>query len=238
MNNILEIKNLNKKIYKKEILKNINLTLSEGKIMALLGPNGSGKTSLLKIIASLSHQNSGEILINGEKPGLNTKKYVSFLSDMEILPTQLNIKQAINLYKSFFEDFDVEKSNKLLNDLNLDMNQEISTLSKGMKEKFYLILCLSRNAKLYILDEPIAGVDILTREEILNIIIENIHENAGVIITTHLIDDIEHIFDEIAFINDGNIIGVHNAEDIRIKEKMTVSEFYKKVFRNGGNLDV
>lgn len=238
MNNILEIENLSKSIYGKKILKDINLTLKQGRIMALLGPNGSGKTSLLKIIAALSHQNSGKIFINGEEPGINTKKIVSFLSDTEILPTQLKIREALNLYNTFFEDFDMEKSKKLLDDLNLNLDHEISTLSKGMKEKFYLILCLSRNTKLYILDEPIAAVDVLTREEILKIIIENIYENASVIITTHLIDDIEHIFDEIAFINEGSIVGIYDAEDIRTKEKSTISEFYKKIFRNGGNLNV
>ena len=237
MNKILEIKNLSKKLSGNLILNNLNLSLEKGKILAILGPNGVGKTTLLKMIAGLSRPSGGKILINGLEPSRKTKEYISFLSDKEILPNHLKIKRAIKLYETFFADFDTKKSHYLLEKLGLNENLEIRTLSKGMKEKFYLILCLSRNAKLYILDEPIAGVDVITREDILKIIVENIYEDASVIVTTHLIDDIEHIFDEFAFMQNGAISKVYNAEKMRNEENMTITEFYKKIYRKGENLN-
>lgn len=238
MSKILEIKNLSKKLSGNLILNKLNLSLDKGKILAILGPNGAGKTTLLKMIAGLSKPSGGEILIDGLNPSIKTKEFVSFLSDKEILPDRMKIKNAIKLYETFFADFVTKKAYKLLEQLELNENQEIRTLSKGMKEKFYLILCLSRNAKLYILDEPIAGVDVITREDILKIIVENIYEDASVIVTTHLIDDIEHIFDEFVFMQNGAVSEIYNAEKIRNEENITITEFYKKIYRNGGNLNV
>lgn len=238
MSKILEIKNLSKKLSGNLILNKLNLSLDRGKILAILGPNGAGKTTLLKMIAGLSKPSGGEILIDGLNPNIKTKEFVSFLSDKEILPDHMKIKNAIKLYETFFADFVTKKAYKLLEQLELNENQEIRTLSKGIKEKFYLILCLSRNAKLYILDEPIAGVDVITREDILKIIVENIYEDASVIVTTHLIDDIEHIFDEFVFMQNGAVSEIYNAEKIRNEENITITEFYKKIYRNGGNLNV
>ncbi|NYV28259.1 ABC transporter ATP-binding protein [Streptobacillus felis] len=232
MNNVLEIKNLNKKFKNKLVLDNLNLTLKENKIVGILGPNGSGKTTLLKIIAGLSKENSGEILIKGMKPSTKTKAIVSYLSDKNFIDNSLKVYQAINLYNAFF-DFDLNKAIRLLGEMKLDSNVEIASLSKGMKEKLFLILTLSRNAKIFILDEPIAGVDVITRDQILNLIIDNVLENSTIIVTTHLIRDIERIFDEVAFLKDGKIDKVHSVDELRENLGLTIEDLYKETFGEG-----
>ncbi|CAM3088888.1 ABC transporter ATP-binding protein [Streptobacillus felis] len=232
MNNVLEIKNLNKKFKNKLVLDNLNLTLKENKIVGILGPNGSGKTTLLKIIAGLSKENSGEILIKGMKPSTKTKAIVSYLSDKNFIDNSLKVYQAINLYNDFF-DFDLNKAIRLLGEMKLDSNVEIASLSKGMKEKLFLILTLSRNAKIFILDEPIAGVDVITRDQILNLIIDNVLENSTIIVTTHLIRDIERIFDEVAFLKDGKIDKVHSVDELRENLGLTIEDLYKETFGEG-----
>ncbi|WP_156299250.1 ABC transporter ATP-binding protein [Streptobacillus canis] len=232
MNNILEIKNLNKKFSNKLVLDNLNLTLGENKIVGILGPNGSGKTTLLKIIAGLAKENSGEILINGMKPSTKTKAIVSYLSDKNFIDNSLKVYQALNLYNDFF-DFDMQKAVRLLDEMKLDSKAEIASLSKGMKEKLFLILTLSRNAKIFILDEPIAGVDVITRDQILNLIIDNVFENSTVIVTTHLIRDIERIFDEVAFLKNGKIDKVYSVDELRESRGLTIEELYKETFGEG-----
>lgn len=232
---MLKIENLTKYYGKKEILKNLNLNIEKGKILGILGPNGSGKTTLLKIIAGLSRLNSGKITIDELPISVETKKIVSYLSDKQFLDSSLKIKDAIELYNDFF-DFDKDKALKLINELDLDINSEIFSLSKGMKEKVYLILTLSRNAKLYILDEPIAGVDIITRDQILKMIVENIYSDATVIVTTHLIRDIEKIFDNVCFLKDGKIEKIYDVEKIREENNITVEDLYKEIFK-GCDLD-
>lgn len=226
---MLKISNLNKYYGKNKIIDNLNLELEPGKIVGILGPNGSGKTTLLKMIAKLSKPYSGEILVDNIPVSIETKKIVSYLSDKNFIDSSLTIEDAINLYEDFF-DFNKVKAHMLLQKMNLDLKKEISTLSKGMKEKVYLILTLSRNAKLYILDEPIAGVDVITRDQILSMIIDNVYEEATVIVTTHLIRDIERIFDQVGFLKDGKIDKLYEVEKIREENNSTVEEMYKNIF--------
>lgn len=232
---MLSIKNLIKKYKNKSVLKNLNLELNSGEILGLLGPNGCGKTTLMKILSTTNSYNSGEIVINGEKLGYITNKYVAFLPDTPFVDKSDTIKKAIDEYSYFFDDFDNTKADILLQKLNLNKNQKISTLSKGMVEKLQLILILSRNAKLYILDEPIAGVDIVTRKEIMKLITENINQDSSVIITTHLISDIEQLFDKVAFLKDGKIDKIHDVETIRYETKKSVEQLYLECF--GGNIN-
>lgn len=232
---MLSIKNLTKKYKNKSVLKNLNLELNSGEILGLLGPNGCGKTTLMKILSTTNSYNSGEIVINGEKLGYITNKYVAFLPDTPFVDKSDTIKNAIDEYSYFFDDFDNTKADILLQKLNLNKNQKISTLSKGMVEKLQLILILSRNAKLYILDEPIAGVDIVTRKEIMKLITENINQDSSVIITTHLISDIEQLFDKVAFLKDGKIDKIHDVETIRYETKKSVEQLYIECF--GGNIN-
>lgn len=232
---MLSIKNLIKKYKNKSVLKNLNLELNSGEILGLLGPNGCGKTTLMKILSTTNSYNSGEIVINGEKLGYITNKYVAFLPDTPFVDKSDTIKKAIDEYSYFFDDFDNTKADILLQKLNLNKNQKISTLSKGMVEKLQLILILSRNAKLYILDEPIAGVDIVTRKEIMKLITENINQDSSVIITTHLISDIEQLFDKVAFLKDGKIDKINDVETIRYETKKSVEQLYIECF--GGNIN-
>lgn len=232
---MLSIKNLTKKYKNKSVLKNLNLELNSGEILGLLGPNGCGKTTLMKILSTTNSYNSGEIVINGEKLGYITNKYVAFLPDTPFVDKSDTIKKAIDEYSYFFDDFDNTKADILLQKLNLNKNQKISTLSKGMVEKLQLILILSRNAKLYILDEPIAGVDIVTRKEIMKLITENINQDSSVIITTHLISDIEQLFDKVAFLKDGKIDKIHDVETLRYETKKSVEQLYIECF--GGNIN-
>ncbi|WP_064592324.1 ABC transporter ATP-binding protein [Streptobacillus moniliformis] len=234
MKNVLDIKNLNKKYLNSVVLNNLNLTLKENTIVGILGPNGSGKTTLLKIIAGLAKESSGEVLINGLKPSTKTKNMVSYLSDKNFIDNSLKVYQALNLYNDFF-DFDMNKAVRLLDEMKINIKSEIASLSKGMKEKVFLILTLSRNAKIFILDEPIAGVDIITRDQILNIIIENVLENSTMLITTHLIKDIERIFDEVAFLKDGKIDKVYKVDELRENSGLTIEELYKEIFKEGDN---
>lgn len=231
MHNILEIKNLVLK-YKnnKNILQDINLSIEKGKIIGLLGPNGSGKTSLIKSIVGLLRPDSGEIRIDGQAPGIYTKSIISYLPDLDYLPKWMRVKDAMAFFKDFYEDYDHEKSKSLIEFMNLDMNQKISECSHGMIEKLQLALVLSRNAKLYILDEPIAGVDPVVRERILDAIVEFYSEDSSIIITTHLITDIERIFDDIAFIKDGKIISYAGAEEMRFQHNQSVDQIYREVF--------
>lgn len=213
---MINIKNLNKKYRNKIILDNINLNIEKGKIIGLLGPNGSGKTTLMKILLNITKEDNGEIYINNEKKSEETNKYISFLPDAPFIDKDLSINEARNYFKFFYTDFNDKKFENLINKLNLNLKDKIKNLSKGNIEKLNLILILSRDAKIYILDEPIAGVDIVTRNEILKLIIENISDESTAIISTHLIKDIEHIFDQVMFLKDANIDKIYNVEDIRI----------------------
>lgn len=230
MKNIVEIKELTKKYLNKTALNNINLNIQEGKIVGILGPNGSGKTTLIKILTGLLRQTSGEVFIDGNKVGVYTKSVVSYLPDRNFLYKWMKIKDASDLFKDFYSDFDEGKFEELLRFMKLDKNMKIDTLSKGMHEKLNLSLVLARNAKLYILDEPIAGVDPVARDEILNAIINNYNEKSSMVITTHLVRDMENILDDVVFLKDGKIILSDNAESLREERNMNIADIYKEVF--------
>lgn len=231
MYNILKADNLCKSYFNKKALQGANLTIKQGKILGLLGPNGSGKTTLLKIAAGLLHPSSGKIIIDGREPGVYTKSIVSYLPDNEYLFKWMKIKDAVQYFKDFYGDFDEKKAAELLDFMKLDVNSSVKSLSKGMKEKLKLTLVLSRKAKLYILDEPLGGVDPTAREKILDAIINNFSENSSIIITTHLVNDIERIFDDVAFINDGEIVLQGNAEELRQSKNKSIDELYREVFQ-------
>ncbi|MDI3309980.1 MAG: ABC transporter ATP-binding protein [Thermoanaerobacterium sp.] len=227
---ILKATNLIKNYYSKKALKGINIELEEGKILGLLGPNGSGKTTFMKIAAGILRPTSGEILIDGQKPGIYTKSIVSYLPDINYLYKWMRVRDAINFFKDFYVDFDLEKSKRLLDFMKLDENDKVTSLSKGMLEKLHLTLVLSRNAKLYIFDEPLGGIDPNTREKIIDAIIDNIREDSSMIISTHLVRDIERLFDDVAFISDGNIILKGNAEELRTEKGKSIDEILREVY--------
>ncbi len=228
---LLECKHLYKEFDNKQILKDINLKIPRGKIIGLLGKNGTGKSTLIKLINDLLTPTSGEILINGEKPGVKSKEIISYLPERTYLDKEMTIKQVIKYFEEFYKNFDTQKAIKLLKDLNLDINTKISKMSKGMQEKLQLILVMSRNAELYVLDEPLGGVDPATRDYILDTILSNFSEGASVIISTHLISDIERILDEVIFIDNGEIILTSSADELRKKEKLSIDEIFRRYFK-------
>lgn len=228
---LLEVKKLNKSLDNKEILKDINFNLSSGKIIGLLGKNGAGKTTLIKLINDLLTPTTGEILINGKKVGIETKKVISYLPERTYLNKQMKVSEVIDYFKDFYEDFDVTKAKRLLKDLDLDINQHLTKMSKGMQEKVQLVLVMSRNADLYILDEPLGGVDPATRDYILDTILSNFKENASVVISTHLISDIERILDEVIFIDNGKIVLQSDADKLRNKENSSIDDFFRRMFK-------
>ena len=228
---LLEIKNLNKSFDNKKILKDINLNISSGKIVCLLGKNGAGKTTLIKLINDLLTPTSGEILVNGKEIGVESKKVISYLPERPYLNKQMKVSEVIELFKDFYKDFDEEKAIRLLKDLDLDINQSLTKMSKGMQEKVGLVLVMSRKADLYILDEPLGGVDPATRDYILDTILSNFNENASVIISTHLISDIERILDEVIFIDKGELLLQSDADKLRNKEKSSIDEIFRRMFK-------
>ena len=229
--NLLEIKNLSKKFDNKEILSDINLNISGGKIIGLLGRNGAGKTTLIKLINDLLTPSSGEILIKGNEVGVLSKQVISYLPERTYLNKSMKVSEVLDYFKDFYSDFSIDKAKSLLNDLDLDINSKISKMSKGMQEKLQLILVMSRDADLYILDEPLGGVDPATRDYILDTILSNFNENASVIISTHLISDIERILDEVIFIEKGKIILQEDADKLRNKEGSSIDEIFRRMFR-------
>jgi ABC-2 type transport system ATP-binding protein len=228
---LLEIKDLSKSFDNKEILKNINISIQSGRIVGLLGKNGAGKTTIIKLINDLLTPTKGEILIKGEKIGVKSKKIISYLPERTYLNKQMKVLEVINYFKDFYDNFDSEKAIKLLKDLDLDVNQKLSKMSKGMQEKVQLVLVMSRNADLYILDEPLGGVDPATRDYILDTILSNFNENATVIISTHLISDIERILDEVIFIDKGEVVLQSDADKLRNKEKASLDEIFRRMFK-------
>jgi len=228
---LLECKNLCKQFDNKLILQDINLKISRGKIIGLLGKNGAGKSTLIKLINDLLTPTSGEILINGEKPGIHSKEIISYLPERTYLDKEMTIKQVIKYFEEFYKNFDAGKALKLLDDLDLDVNKKISKMSKGMQEKLQLVLVMSRNAELYILDEPLGGVDPATRDYILDTILSNFSEGASVIISTHLISDVERILDEIIFVDQGKIVLTSSADELRNKEKLSIDEVFRRYFK-------
>ena len=228
---LLEINNLNKSFDNKEILKDINLSIQHGKIIGLLGKNGVGKTTLIKIINDLLTPTSGEILIKGQKIGVETKKVISYLPERTYLNKQMKVSEVISYFEDFYDNFDSKKAKKLLKDLDLDINQKLTKMSKGMQEKVQLVLVMSRNADLYVLDEPLGGVDPATRDYILDTILSNFKDGASVLISTHLISDIERILDEVIFIDKGKIALTSSTDELRKKEKASIDEIFRRNFK-------
>ena len=228
---LLECKELCKNYDDKQILKNINLKIPRGKIIGLLGKNGTGKTTLIKLINDLLTPTSGEILINGKKPGVESKEIISYLPERTYLDREMIVKDSIKYFEEFYKNFDSQKAKKLVKELQLDIDAKISKMSKGMQEKLQLILVMSRNAELYILDEPLGGVDPATREHILDTILSNFCDGASVIISTHLIADVERILDEVIFIDKGEIVITSSADELRNKEKASIDEIFRRYFK-------
>ncbi|MGT2666007.1 ABC transporter ATP-binding protein [Streptococcus rifensis] len=228
---LVEIKNLSKRYSNSLALDNINLTLMPGSIIGLLGPNGSGKTTLIKLLNGLLQPNEGEIFINGMKPSPETKKIVSYLPDTTYLDDNMKVVDTLDFFKTFYDDFDMETALLLLKDLNINLDIQLKKLSKGNKEKVQLILVMSRKAKLYILDEPIGGVDPAARDYILRTIINNYSPDASVLISTHLISDIESILDHVVFIHNGHIVRQGNVDDLRVEHGESIDELFRDDFR-------
>ena len=228
---ILECKNLIKSYGRKEALKCIDLQVKRGRIVGLLGPNGSGKSTLIKLANGLLTPTSGEIFIGGMKPGVETKKIVSYLPERTYLNDWMKVSDIIKFFSDFYEDFKVEKAYDMLKNLNINPEDRLKTMSKGTKEKVQLILVMSREAELYLLDEPIAGVDPAAREYILNTIITNYNENATIIISTHLISDIENILEDVIFISNGEIYLTNSVDEIRDEKEKSIDGLFREVFK-------
>ena len=231
MSEILRCENLTKKYSDTTALKSINLTLESGKIVGLLGPNGSGKTTLIKLINGLLTPTEGKVLINDKAPGVETKKEVAYLPDNSYLNSWMTVRQIVNYFKDFYEDFREDLAYEMLKRLSISPDMKLKTLSKGNKEKVCLILVMSRNAKLYVLDEPIAGVDPAARDYVISTIINNYNPEATVLISTHLISDIEQILDEAIFIQQGDILLHKSIDEIREEHQKSVDELFREVCR-------
>lgn len=229
--NILMCRNLSKNFGYFSALSGVNMNIPRGRIIGLLGPNGSGKTTFMKIANGLIVPSEGEILIGGHRPGPETKKIVSFLPATEYLPDWMSVENLVKFFSDFFEDFQQKTAEDMLNRLAINPKARLKTLSKGTKEKVQLILAMSREAELYLLDEPIGGVDPAARDYILNTIITNYNENASVIISTHLIADVEKVLDDVIFIQNGQITMCRSVDDIRETEGKSVDEYFREVFR-------
>lgn len=231
MSELLRCTALTKKYGNVTALNKLDLTVQSGKIIGILGPNGSGKTTLIKLINGLLTPTSGSILVNGEKPGVESKKIVSYLPDNNFLPSWMTAEQIINLFCDFYEDFRPELAYEMLEKLGVSKKTRLKNLSKGNKEKVCLILVMCRNARLYVLDEPIAAVDPATRDYVISTIINNYNPDASVLISTHIIADIEPVLDEAIFINRGQIVLHKTVDEIREEKGMSVDALFREVFR-------
>ena len=230
MSELVEVNNLTKVYEKKKVaLSQVNLIIPRGKIIGLLGPNGSGKTTLIKLISGLLVATEGEILINGSKPGPESKSVVSYLPERTYFQSSMKVKELIDYFADFYQDFRPERARQMLMNLNINEDARLKTLSKGTKEKVQLIMVMSRDAQLYVLDEPIAGVDPAARDYILRTIISNYNENATVLLSTHLISDIEKILDEVIFIREGKVVLQDTVENIRESKGKSVDTYFREV---------
>ncbi|MBQ6311668.1 MAG: ABC transporter ATP-binding protein [Lachnospiraceae bacterium] len=223
--------NLTKRYGKKTALQNINLNLESGRIIGLAGPNGSGKTTMIKLMQRMLVPTEGQVLIQGKEPGPETKAVVAYLPDRDFLPDWMKVSALLGLYQSYYADFDRAAAERMIASLGIDQNQTFKKLSKGTREKVQLILTMSRKAQVYLLDEPIAGVDPAARDYIIRTIISNYNPEAMVLISTHLIADIEAVLDEVIFLKEGRIVLHENADDLRTKVSMSVDEYFREVFR-------
>jgi ABC-2 type transport system ATP-binding protein len=232
MNPVLECYGLTKSYNKMHnALNNLNLTLDRGQIIGLLGPNGSGKTTFIKLINDVLVPTSGEVRINGMTPGVETKKIISYLPERTYLDETMKVKEVISYFSDFYDNFSTERAYQMLNDLQISTAARLKTLSKGTKEKVQLILVMSRDADLYVLDEPIGGVDPAARDYILSTILNNYNENSAILISTHLIQDIENILDRVLFIKQGQLVLNATVDEIRTEQGKSVDTLFREVFR-------
>ena len=227
----IEINNLTKKFGDLTALDDVTVSLEQGQIVGLLGPNGSGKTTLIKILNGLLQPTSGSVTINGSAPGVETKKVVAYLPDRNALPDYMTASQLMDIYEDFFEDFDRLKAEAMVDDLGINRKQTMKKMSKGTKEKLQLCLVMARQAEVYLLDEPIGGVDPATRDYILRTIISNYNENAVVLISTHLISDVESVLDDVVFLKDGRVVLHKAADEIREEKGESVDKLFREVFK-------
>ena len=230
---LVECLDLTKNFSGKKALDAVNLQIGRGKIIGLLGPNGSGKTTLIKILNGLLEPTFGSVLIDGEKPGPYTKSIVSYLPDRTYFADWMKVSDIFDMFCDFYKDFDRSKAEEMCGLLNIDTGEKIKNMSKGTKEKVQLILVMSRKAQLYLLDEPIAGVDPAARDYILSTIINNYNEEGTVIISTHLIADIERVLDEVVFLKNGKVVRHEAVDDIKEKEGKSIDDVFKDTFRMG-----
>ncbi|MCM3703046.1 ABC transporter ATP-binding protein [Paenibacillus macerans] len=227
---LLELKGVSKSYGSKKALRGVSFGIGKGKIAGLLGTNGSGKSTLMKIAAGLIPASNGQVTVDGTPVGLATKSLVAFMPDRPLTESWMKVRDAVGFYRDFYSDFDEEKARAMLKFMQLNEGDKISSLSKGMNERLQLTLTLSRNAKLYLLDEPIGGVDPVARAKILDAIVEFYSEDSSLIVSTHLVRDIERIFDEVLFIRDGEIVLQEEVENLRIKYGKSVDDMFKEVF--------
>lgn len=232
MGNLVEVSDLRKGYGRDKIIfDNLNLQLESGKIIGLLGPNGSGKTTLIKLLAGLLKEDHGTIRIDGKEVGPESKAIVSYLPERTYFNETLKVKGLVNMFKDFYADFDELRAYQMLDMLKIDANMTLKKLSKGNKEKVQLIMVMSRRAKLYLLDEPIAGVDPAARDYIIQTILTNYDDSATILISTHLIQDIENILDDVIFIKEGNIVCHQDADSLRVQKGQSIDEIFREVFR-------
>ncbi|MED1304666.1 ABC transporter [[Bacillus thuringiensis] serovar konkukian] len=230
MTELLKIENLWKRYGLKAVIRELSIEITEGKIVGLVGDNGSGKTTLLKMIAGLQHPSEGSIIIAGKKVGLETKEIVSFMSDKPVFDDWMTVKDSIFFYRDFYKDFDMQKAVDTIAEFKIPLEEIVTALSKGMVEKLQIILTFSRKAKLYVLDEPLGGIDLVSREHVLELILQFYREDCTILISTHLINEVENIFDEVIFLKDGEIVLYENVEELRFQRGKAVTEVFKEVF--------
>ena len=228
---LLECKAVEKSYGNKKVLDRVDLQLQEGRIIGLLGKNGTGKTTLLKLINDLLTLDCGEILFQGGPIGVESKKRIAYLPERTYLDKSMTVREVIRFFSDFYDNFDSEKARRLLKDLSLDEQMRLSKMSKGMQEKVQLVLVMSRKADLYILDEPLGGVDPAPRDYILDTILTNFDAGSSVLISTHLISDIERVLDDVIFINDGKVVLSENCDALREREGASVDEIFRRMFR-------
>ena len=228
---VLECKDLSKQYGPTPALTHVDLAIEPGRIVGLLGPNGSGKTTLIKLANGLLTPSAGEVLVCGAAPGKESHAAVSYLPERTCIPTWMSVKQLMDFYGDFYADFRADAAQEMLSHLDIRPGQRIKQMSKGTREKVQLIMVMSRAAKLYLLDEPIGGVDPATRDYILDTIIRNYDPEAAVVISTHLISDVEKILDEVLFINRGRIMLQASVDDIRQQYGKSVDEYFREVFK-------
>lgn len=228
---LLEVSHVSKSYGNNRVLDDITFNITKGKIVGLLGPNGSGKTTLIKLINDLLKEDSGTIKVEGLDLGVETKKLISYLPDKNYLNNNMTVLELLNYFKDFYEDFRIDKAKELIGKLNLDLNQKLKTMSKGTKEKVQLIFVMSRKAKLYILDEPIGGIDPAARDYIINTILTNFSNDASLLISTHLISDLEKVLDEVIFLKNGKVVRSGSTDEIRKETNMSINDLFREEFK-------